>query len=106
MAINQTIPPAIYQRMGLQQARLKSMPRGKFIQWITDFYNDAYKTGWNECMDKYNAEHGGISISEDIDAVVLDTDSLYSVLLGIKGIGNTLAARIVSAISEETQKDV
>ena len=55
MAKLQTIPPAVYQRMGLQQARLKSMPRGKFIQWITDFYNDAYKTGWNECMDKYNA---------------------------------------------------
>lgn len=97
------IPPAVYQRMGLQQARLKSMPRGKFIQWITDFYNDAYKTGWNECMDKYNAEHGGISISEDIDAAVMDADSLYNLLLSINGIGNTLATRILNTITEEMQ---
>ena len=103
MAKLQTIPPALYQRMGLQQARLKSMPRGKFIQWITDFYNDAYKTGWNECMDKYNAEHGGISISEDIDAAVMDADSLYNLLLSIKGIGNTLATRILNTITEEMQ---
>ena len=93
MAKLQTIPPAVYQRMGLQQARLKSMPRGKFIQWITDFYNDA----------KYNAEHGGISISEDIDAAVMDADSLYNLLLSINGIGNTLATRILNTITEEMQ---
>lgn len=101
--MSNTIPPAVYQRMGIQQARLKSMPRGKFIQWITDFYKDAYNTRWNECIDQYNAEHGGISISEDIDAAIYDTDSLMATLTSIHGIGTVLASRIIDAIAEESK---
>jgi Holliday junction resolvasome RuvABC DNA-binding subunit len=33
----------------------------------------------------------------------MDADSLYNLLLSIKGIGNTLATRILNTITEEMQ---
>lgn len=97
-----TITPEVYQRMGLQQARLKSMPRGKFIQWLADYYQTAYNDGWNKAIDAYNAEHGGISISEDIDAAIYDTDALMDTLTSVRGIGTVLATRIIEAIEKDS----
>ena len=71
------------------------------MQWAVSFWQEAYNEGFSEAEKKYTQD--GINVSEDVDAQVLDLDGLREILLSIKGIGNTLATRILNTITEEMQ---
>ena len=95
------ISPETYKNMAAQHVRLKSMKQGQFVQWAVSFWQEAYNEGFSEAENKYTQD--GINVSEDVDAQVLDMDSLREILLSVKGIGNTLATRILNTITEEMQ---
>ena len=99
--MQRTIPPEMYKRMADQHKRLQKMSRSQFISWACSFYDSAHHDGFTEAEQQYT--RSGINVSADIadEVEVYDADNLYDTLLSIRGIGPTLAARIMDAITAE-----
>lgn len=95
------ITPELYSRFGGYYKRLKSKGQADFISWIVQFWENAYKDGYDlgfsEAEKSYTQE--GINVSEDIDAEVLDVDSLREILLSVKGIGAVRADEVIRKIT-------
>ena len=85
------ISPETYKNMAAQHVRLKSMKQGQFVQWAVSFWQEAYNEGFEEAEKKY-------TVSEDIDAQVLDMDGLREILLSVKGIGEKRADQVLKKI--------
>ena len=99
------ISPEKYRQFCKDFNKVKGYSVARFIQWVNAVYQSGYDDGWNDAMDSYKETDGGIAVDESVDAYVLDADTLYDVLMSVKGIGEKRARIAIDRICNMSGKE-